>query len=157
LSKAQTTSRVHAIPQLRFEQQKLTSFSGLVLFQMLFATLHLRARLARCFRAVRGVAYGTHVLFVQMIVHVLLGFRSLRDRDHYADDPLVARTCGVRRLADVATLSRRLGGCIDAEADAVDALGREMVLDRVTAEKLATGAVIHGVWLGARAGLGVAF
>jgi hypothetical protein len=41
---------------------------------------------------------------------VLLGFRSLRERDHYADDPLVARVCGVRRLADVATLSRRLGG-----------------------------------------------
>jgi len=138
LSKAQTTSRVHAIPQLRFEQQQLTSFSGLVLFQMLFNALGLRARLARCFRAARGVAYGTHVLFVQLVVHVLLGFRSLRDRDHYADDPLVARVCGVRRLADVATLSRRLGGCTDAEADAVDALGRELVLDRVAAEKLAT-------------------
>lgn len=138
LSKVQTTSRVHAIPQLRFEQQRLTSFSGLVLFQMLFASLHLRARLARCFHVVRGAAYGTHVLFVQLVVHVLLGFRSLRDRDHYADDPLVARTCGVRRLADVATLSRRLGGCSDAEADAVDALGREMVLERVAAEKLAT-------------------
>jgi hypothetical protein len=121
LSKAQTTSRVHAIPQLRFEQQQLTSFSGLVLFQMLFNALGLRARLARCFRAARGVAYGTHVLFVQLVVHVLLGFRSLRDRDHCADDPLVARVCGVRRLADVATLSRRLRGCTDAEADAVDA------------------------------------
>jgi hypothetical protein len=37
------------------------------------------------------------------------------------------RACGVRRRADVATLSRRLGGCSDAEADAVDALGRELV------------------------------
>jgi hypothetical protein len=61
LRKAQTTSRVHAIPQLRFEQQQLTSFSGrfsgLVLFQMLFGVLDLRRRLARCFRAVRAAAY----------------------------------------------------------------------------------------------------
>jgi hypothetical protein len=138
LSKAQTTSRVHAIPQLRFEQQQLTSFSGLVLFQLLFTALDLRARLAHCFHASRAAAYGTYALFMQLVVHVLLGFRSLRDRDHYADDPLVARVCGSRRVADVATLSRRLGACSDAEADAVDALGRELVLDRVAAEKLAT-------------------
>jgi len=136
LSKTQTTARVHAVPEIRFEQQQLTSFAGLVLFQMLFRALDLKAKLASCFRILRGAAYGTHVLFVQLLVQIIIGFRSLRDRDHYAHDPMIARVCGVRRLADVATLSRRLGEVSEKEIGAVRRLGRSLVLDRLEAEKL---------------------
>ena len=43
-----------------------------------------------------------------LIVHLLLGFRRLRDVDYYRDDPVVLRLLGLRRLPDVATLSRAL-------------------------------------------------
>lgn len=39
---------------------------------------------------------------------MLLGFRRLRDVDYYRDDPLALRLLGLRRLPDVATISRTL-------------------------------------------------
>ena len=35
-------STAHALPQLRFEDQTLTSFAGLVIFQKFFACIHLK-------------------------------------------------------------------------------------------------------------------
>jgi hypothetical protein len=43
-----------------------------------------------------------------LIVHLLLGFRRLRELDYYRDDPIVLRLMGLRRLPDVATISRAL-------------------------------------------------
>jgi hypothetical protein len=43
-----------------------------------------------------------------VIVHLLLGFRRLRELDYYRDDPLVLRLMGLRRLPDVSTISRTL-------------------------------------------------
>lgn len=48
-SRAEIHSRVHGVPRLRFEDQRMTSFSGLVLFQMLFKRLRLKARLREAF------------------------------------------------------------------------------------------------------------
>ena len=38
-----------------------------------------------------GKIYSPATIFLQLILHVLLGFRQLRDRQYYADDPLVQR------------------------------------------------------------------
>jgi hypothetical protein len=38
-SKAQTQAKYHKIPVIHFEDQKLTSFSGLLIFQVLFKRL----------------------------------------------------------------------------------------------------------------------
>ena len=46
LSRPQVVAPIHAIPELRFEDQRLTSFSGLVIFQALFQRLRLKERLA---------------------------------------------------------------------------------------------------------------
>ena len=43
-----------------------------------------------------------------MVVHLLLGFRRLRELDYYRDDPLVLRLMGLRKLPDVSTISRAL-------------------------------------------------
>src|SRR5690606_5332242 len=45
--------------------------------------------------------YRPHVLVLMLVVHLLLGFRRLRERDYYRDDPLVQRVLGLRRLPDV--------------------------------------------------------
>lgn len=86
---------------------KFTSFAGLVLFQRLFAVLGLRSRRRACFaHPGRRRVFGLERVFLQLVTHVLMGFRRLRDRDDYADDPLVCRVLGVSRLPDVATITR---------------------------------------------------
>ena len=40
-SKAQIQAKFHKIPVMRFEDQKLTSFSGLLIFQLLYKRLDL--------------------------------------------------------------------------------------------------------------------
>ena len=51
---------------------------------------------------------ASHRIVLLLIVHLLLGFRRLRDVDYYRDDPLVRRLLGLHRLPDVATLCRTL-------------------------------------------------
>jgi len=41
-SKSAIRRKTHALPTLRFEDQQLTSFSGLVIFQRLFEHLQLK-------------------------------------------------------------------------------------------------------------------
>ena len=48
-SKAQILAKFHKIPVLRFEDQELTSFSGLLIFQQLFQRIQLKQRLKACF------------------------------------------------------------------------------------------------------------
>ena len=90
LSRKQVERKSRTLPELRFEDQQLTSYSGLVLFQALFARLDLHARLKQCFgqrQASRAYAYG--IVFRCLVVHILLGYRHLRDSRFYRDDPMV--------------------------------------------------------------------
>ncbi len=38
-------TKASSVPQLKFEDQQLTSYAGIVVFQKLFAKLHLRERI----------------------------------------------------------------------------------------------------------------
>lgn len=136
--KAEIVRRVHALPEVVFDRdRKLTSFAGLVLFQSLFAAMGLRARLRGCFAHLgRRRVFGLERVFLQLVAHVLMGFRRLRDRDDYADDPLVCRVLGVSRLPDVATITRTLAS---ADAKAVDharELVGDLTLERAVTESL---------------------
>lgn len=101
-------ARFHKLPRLRFEDQQLTSFAGAIVLQVLFRRLDLKTRLKSCFPAKSSAIFGPHLMVLLLIVHLLLGFRRLRDMDYYRDDPVVLRLLGLRRLPDVATLSRAL-------------------------------------------------
>jgi hypothetical protein len=48
------------------------------------------------------------MVIMLLIVHLLLGFRRLREIDYYRDDPIVLRLMGLRKLPDVSTISRAL-------------------------------------------------
>jgi hypothetical protein len=130
LSRSQVRRKTHSIPTLRFEQQKLTSFSGLLLFQVLFDRLDLRRRLRVCF-ATSGAIYGRSVLFLGLVVHLLLGYRELRDARYYRDDPMVLRLLKLGRLPDVATVSRFLAESGAGNVERVTRLCRELVLERL--------------------------
>ena len=132
-SKADIHARFHKIPRLRFcEDRRLTSYSGLVVFQALFRAMRLRARIRACFRHLGGTRiFGHASVVVLLVVHIILGFRRLRRLDYYRDDPLVARVCGVRRLPDVATVSRTLASFDDESVEGLRELNREIVIDRL--------------------------
>lgn len=136
--KAEIVRRVHVLPQVSFEDHRLTSFSGLVLFIALFKRLDLVARLRRCFASIdSGRVYGLARVVLQLVIHVLLGFRRLRDRDYYADDPLIARALGVSKIPDVSTITRTLAQAGAKEISRFASLVRELTLDRLEAERLA--------------------
>jgi len=105
---------------LRFEEQALTSFSGLV------------PRLRRGFRHRPATAiYPLHRIVLLLVVHLLLGFRCLRESRFYADDPMVKRVLGLVRLPDVATISRQHSSLDEQSVERLEALRTELVLDRL--------------------------
>ena len=48
-SRSDIRRKIHALPRLRFEEQQLTSFSGLVIFQRLLEHLKFKEQLGQCF------------------------------------------------------------------------------------------------------------
>ena len=136
-SRKDVARKVTEIPQLRFEDQRLTSFAGLVVFIKLFQVLKLRNRFARCFEHHNaGKAFAPARLFLQLIVHLLLGFRELRHADYYRDDPLVQRVLGFDVMPDVATLSRMLKRADQKSVDNLKKLLSDLVLERLAETQL---------------------
>jgi len=128
----QVERKSSALPQLRFEDQQLTSFSGLVLFQALFARLDLRARLRQCFGKLQHLhAYAYATVVLGLVVHILLGYRHLRDSSFYSEDPLVLRLLQLRRLPHVATVSRVLSRITRTMIEQLRQLLRSLVLQRL--------------------------
>jgi hypothetical protein len=132
VSRAAVRGKAGAIRELRFEAQSLTSFAGLVVFQELFAKLELKRRLWGCFRHLSGnPIYGPHLIVMLLVVHLLLGYRELRDSRYYRDDEMVKRLLGLKRLPDVATMSRALAAADERAVDNVRAESRAVVLERL--------------------------
>jgi len=108
-SKREIYSREHKIPELKFEDQRLTSYSGLIIFQPLFTCLQIKEAFRRCFTHLRiSEIFGHHIIMMVLVIHLILGYRKLRDMEYYKDDPLVKRLLGLKRLPDVSTVSRAL-------------------------------------------------
>ena len=137
-SKPSVHGRTAPISTMRFEEQKLTSFSGLIVFQKFFAMLGLKERLRKCFRHLKvSPIYGHHVIMLLLVVHILLGYRELRDLRYYQDDEMVKRLLGLKRLPDVATVSRGLANADERSVENVRAENRDVALDRLASLSLA--------------------
>ena len=94
-------------PVLNFEQQRLTSFAGLILFQKYFVTINLKKRLAKCFKHIRiHPIYGFNNIVMLLVVHGLLGFRRINDMKYYSHDPMVKRLVGLQQLPDTSRIAR---------------------------------------------------
>ena len=106
-SKTEVHCKTHGLPALRFEDSQLTSFSGLVLLQALFARLGVKERLRRCFSHLTVSAiFGHATLVLCLVLHLTLGYRRLRDIHYYSDDPW---SCG-RSGSPVCPMSPRCLG-----------------------------------------------
>ena len=136
-SKAQIQAKFHKIPEIRFEDQRLTSFSGLLVFQLLFKRINLKQRLKKCFSSIKkSPIFDHHLIVVLLIVHLLLGFRRLREVDYYRDDPLVLRLMGLRKLPDVSTISRSLSQIKMDNVENVRHMSRSFVIEGLLRERL---------------------
>ncbi len=138
-SKTEVIHKTRQLPELRFEDQQLTSFSGLILFQQLFTALDLREKLRLCFRHLTvAPIFGHGRIVLLLIVHFLLGYRSLREMRIYADDPVVLRVTGLKRLPDVATISRVLSSADSKSVTRLQLQLRNTVLERLMKLDLCT-------------------
>lgn len=136
-SKSQMTSKCHKIPEIRFEDQQITSFSGLLIFQLLFKRIDLKQKLKKCFSHLKtSPIFGRHLVVMLLIIHLLLGFRRLREIDYYRDDPLVLRLMGLRKLPDVSTISRALAEMDRNGVNNVRRLSRSLVVQSLVRERL---------------------
>jgi hypothetical protein len=137
-SRSQVTCKAHAVPELKFESQSLTSFAGLVVVQRFFTVLRLLPRLRKCFAHTRpGNIFCRAKLFLQLVLHLLLGFRELRESRYYRDDPMVKRLLGLRCLPDVSTLSRMLKEADVQSVENLRKLLRELLFERLVSLGLA--------------------
>lgn len=134
-SKSQIHAKFHKIPEIRFEDQQLTSFSGLLIFQLLFKRLDLKQRLKKCFGHLQvSPIFGHHLIVMLLVVHLLLGFRRLREADYYRDDPLVLRLMGLRKIPDVSTISRTLSKMDTQGVENLRILSRTIVIEGLQRE-----------------------
>ena len=102
ISKSEVHWKARALPEIRFEDQQLTSFAGLIVFQPLFERLQLRQRLRSCFEHLKvSPIFGHASIVMLLIVHLLIGYRRLQDLRYYHDDPMVRRVLGLDRKSVV--------------------------------------------------------
>ena len=136
-SKTQIQAKFHKIPVIRFEDQQLTSFSGLLIFQLLFKQIELKNRLKKCFSHLKtSPIFGRHLIVMLIIVHQIIGFKRLREIDYYRDDPIVLRLMGLRRLPDVSTISRSLSQMEHDGVENLRHLSRSFVIEGLQREQL---------------------
>ncbi len=135
-SKAQIYTKFHKIPQVLFEDQKLTSFSGLLIFQLLFKRMNLKNKLKKCFSHMKvSPIFGHHLIVMLLVVHLILGFRRLREIDYYRSDPLVLRLLGLKKLPDVSTISRSLSKMDTQSIANLHNLSRSFVINGLQRER----------------------
>ena len=134
VSRKDVASATHAIPEIRFEEQQLTSFGGLVMLQVLLQQLGFRSRLRATVQHLPSSGgYCASRILLLMIVHLFIGWRRLRDLDYYCTDPLVKRVVGLDRMPNVSTVSRRLAEFDDRSVDGLRSLLRGLVAERAIA------------------------
>ena len=151
-SRADVRGKAREALEVRFEAQKL---------DLVFGTAHLPALVrhariesaprGRCFRHLQGCSeiYGQHVIVLMLIVHLLLGFRELRDARYYHDDAMVKRLLGLKHLPEVSTVSRALASADERSVENLRAENRRLVLERLG--ELGLARVTADLrWLGAK-------
>jgi len=135
-SKAQIYTKCHKIPEIRFEDQQLTSFSGIIIFQLLFRRLNLKTKLKKCFSHLKvSPIFGHHLIVMLLIIHMILGFKRLRQIDYYRDDPMLLRLMGLKKLPDVSTISRSLSQMDIQSVGKIQRLSRTFVIDGLQREQ----------------------
>ena len=129
LKNSKIHDRINGNLQIEFTDQKLTSFSGLELFNRYFRAIDLRGQIKKAFRRLEiGGDYKAPELILSFVSLWLAGGSRLRHVRYLANDWLIKRVTGVKRLANERTLSRWLKRFTPGALAAVLSLNEAMVL-----------------------------
>lgn len=91
-ARATIPAQVRSIPELKFADQQMTSYGGLVVFQHLFERLGFFSELQGCCAHLKSKHLYSYATVVRvLIVHLLIGCQHLREMDFYRNDPMVLR------------------------------------------------------------------
>jgi Transposase DDE domain group 1 len=121
--------RINGNLQIEFTDQKLTSFSGLELFNQYFRTIDLRAKIKKAFFGIPSNGdYRTHEIILTFIALWLSGGNRLRHIRYLCSDWLIKRVVGVKRIATERTLSRWLKRFTPAALDSLLDMNTSLVL-----------------------------
>jgi len=109
LSKDHLKARVNGPLALEFSSRGLTSFAGVELLIRFCRSIGLNQRLRRCLQRLplKG-DYGATKMIRLLLLLVILGGRRLSHIKYLAEDPMVLRFCGLRRLPTPRTAGRWL-------------------------------------------------
>lgn len=136
-SKKEIHRKSFSLPEINFEHQRLTSFSGLIALQQLFKILQFKHRLKKCFNHIKiHPIYGFASTIILLIVHLTLGYRKIKDLKYYEHDPMIKRVTGLSRLPDPSSISRILAGSDERSFAKCQDMNSEIVLDRIASEHL---------------------
>lgn len=129
-----------SLPQVRFEEQQLSSFSGIIVLAPLFKRLDLDRRVEDCFTSLaeHTHTYSFGLFFKVLVVHVILGYRKLREVDAWREDPVVRRVLGGGPVPSAPTLSRMLKEMNAESVESVQELNRQLLLGRLSSLGLKT-------------------
>lgn len=138
-SKSDVRCKLTCLPKLRFDDQQISSFSGLIVFQQLIIDLDLKRKLSRCFEHQKGSpSFSTTSIVLTLVVGILLGYRRLRDIEFFKNDPIVLRLLGLTCMPTVSTISRQLSTVDDRSIRGIERVQQNMVVDALAREQLAT-------------------
>jgi hypothetical protein len=136
-SKSEFQAKVHRIPDIFFEDNRLTSFAGTVILQKLFKKLDFVSHLRKCFSHQRKRSViGFHRVFQVLLLSLTIGYRRLRDIDRFKEDPIILRVAGLRRMPDLSTITRHLKRCDSDSIKNLRFYNRDHVLERLRKERL---------------------
>lgn len=94
-------------------------------------------KLRHCFASQKSrSSYGIPKVVQWLMVHVILGFRKIRDIEYYKDDPLLKATIDLKALPDISTVSRILANVDDASVEAFQKTVRDECLVQIAAAGL---------------------
>jgi len=137
LRNSEIHDRINGNLEIKFTDQKLTSFSGLELFSRYFRAIGLRTQIKSAFRrSAVGGDYKVSELVFTFISLWLSGGNRLRHIRYLSSDWLIKRLTGVKRMATERTLSRWLKNFTPAAPDALLDLHSAIVLGSLVALQL---------------------
>lgn len=131
-SKAYFEAHVYKIPEIKFEGQKLSSYSGLILFQRFFQKIDISKKLKSCFNHLsKKSVVGFNKVILILITNFILGFRKIADTERYNSDGLVKRLLGLKKLPSSSTITRTLARCDEQGYNEFRLTSKQIVIDRL--------------------------
>jgi len=137
LRNSEIHDRINGNLKIEFTDQKLTSFSGLELFNRYFRGIDLKRMINTAFRRSGiGGDYKVPELVLTFVALWLCGGNRLRHIRYLSSDWLVKRIVGVKRMATERTLSRWLKRFTPAALDTLLGINTSIVLGALAALNL---------------------